>query len=260
VDTEQEPFPIKLRDESDSNFDETNALTLSSSANNTGHYQGHLNRISVNVKVNARKEIVNCQNQTLSTSVTSVSSNELNQHYQWLINYVRDAGNDGVNIIKVTKTLKDKIQKDVNIDALNAIINKGIQEKLIFQIYDFVSYDPTQDFRPSLLIDIQYESLYRVNDGEDGTCPWIDSDGIVIINFFNKLRANMKALLTSTPGADFTLLHSYFAYLTKYQMELLIKRLLNEGFIIQRNPKMSIQFNNPFDSTPYPGKSCYFLS
>ena len=259
MDTNQDkPFPIKVEDKSASTFDENNAWTLSSTKN-TGHYHEQLNKINFSVKVTPKNEKQVSQSPALSTAVTSIS-NELDQHYEWLVHYVQEAGNDGVNIVKVIKALRDELRKDVNIDALNAIINKGVQEKLIFQIYDFIPYDSTQGFRPSLLVDIQYENLYRVYDGEDGTCPWINSDGVLIINFFNKLKANIKALLTSTPGIDFTLLHTHFAYLTKYQMELLLKRLIVEGFIILRTPAVSIRFNNPFDSATYPGKPCYFLS
>lgn len=263
MEVDQTPFPVKLYDESCYPFDETNALSVSGTIENKGHYHEHLNRISVSLKVTESRDenIIPLTPQlTTATTMMEVSEVELNRHYDWLIQLVQGAGSNGVNSANVIKLLSDELKTDIDTETLNAIINKGIQEKLIFQIYDFILDDPTQTNKQSLLVDQQYEKLYRVNDREDGTCPWINSDGILNSNFFLKLKANLKALLTSSPGANFTLLHSYFPYLTGYQMEILLKTFIADNFIVQRTPTASFRIDNPFDKTTYPSKPCYFLS
>jgi len=256
-------FRIKLEDRSSNVLNEANSIALAPNIKITGRYP-ELNRLDVNLKV-FPTIVSTVPTRPESTIETHHSSNDLFDHYEWLIEVVRTAGNVGINTIQVIKLLRDKLNKDVNIRAFDTIIRKGIDEKQLIQIHDFIEQDITlenENFNvtPSLLIDIQFEYLYRVYDGEDGTCPWMNENGVTNTTFLNKLQANMKALLTNLPGADFTVLHSYFPYLTKYQMEILLKTFTSSGLIRQQIPKRSIIINNPFESISYSTEPCYFLT
>lgn len=252
-------FTIKIKDESLNLENEANAISLLANVKSTRYPE--LNRLDVNLKVYPNLNTISIPESNVETHH---SSNDLFDHYEWLIEVVRAAGNNGVNTIQIMNLLRDKLNKDVDLRALDTIIRRGIEKKSIIQIYDFIEQDlllekDKFDITPSLLIDIQFEYLYRVYDGEDGTCPWMNEYGVTNTTLLTKLQANIKALLTNLPGADFKLLHSYFPYLTKYQMEMLLKKFIASGLIRQQNPTTSILINNPFDSISYSIEPCYFL-
>jgi hypothetical protein len=256
---EPKMFPVKIYNESSDTVDDKNAILMSTNIPNTGHYHEHLNRLESTLKVERNNHIFTpVFLKSNRTALSASSSIEMNQYYDRLIRLVKEAGRSGVSTDKVVKLLNDELKKQINTESLNSIIIRGVEEKKLFQIYDFISDD--QEHKVSLLIDIKHERLYRVNDDEDGTCPWITNGGNLNATFYMKLKANMTALLTNSPGANFTLLHAYFPYLTIYQMEILLKRLVKENFIYERNDAKSIRLQNPFDNDRYDTKPCYFLT